>query len=69
MDWYSSSRKVRERLEARIEVGPDGIMTGVRSAAAAPVIPSPRRIRGALVASSMRVPCVARSTSSSARSS
>jgi endonuclease-8 len=48
---------------------PDASMIGRRSAAATPVIPTPRRIRGALVASSIRVPCVARSTSSSARSS
>ena len=44
-------------------------MIGRRSAAATPVIPIPFRMRGALVASSIRVPWVARSTSSSARSS
>ena len=38
-------------------------------AAAAPVIPSPGRMRGVRVISSTRVPCVARRTSSSARSS
>ena len=40
-----------------------------REAAAEPVIPSPGRMRGRLVMSSIGVPCVARSTSSSARSS
>ena len=43
-------------------------ITGV-AAAAEPVIPSPRRIRGRRVISSIGVPCVARSTSSSPRSS
>ena len=40
-----------------------------RVAAADPVIPSPGRMRGRRVISSTLVPCVARSTSSSARSS
>ena len=44
-------------------------MIGERSAAAVPVIPSPGFIRGVLVISSTRVPCVARRISSSACSS
>ena len=44
-------------------------ITGARSAAAAPVMPSPRRIRGTLVAVATLVPWVARRTSSSVRSS
>jgi hypothetical protein len=44
-------------------------MIGDRSAAAAPVIPSAGRIFGRRVISSTRVPCVARRTSSSDRSS
>ena len=40
-------------------------MIGERSAAAVPVIPSPGFIRGVLVISSTRVPCVARRISSS----
>ena len=47
----------------------DGIITGARSTAAVPVIPSPGRIFGRRVISSTLVPCVARRTSSSARSS
>ena len=61
--------QVREELEARVEVRCAAITTGARSAAATPVIPSPGRIRGRRVISSTLVPCVARSTSSSARSS
>ena len=46
-----------------------GIITAARSAAAVPVIPSPGRIRGRRVMSATLVPCVARRTSSSVRSS
>ena len=47
--------EVRERLEARVEMrAATAIMIGSRSAAATPVIPSPRRMRGALVSSSTR---------------
>ena len=69
IDSYSSSRRFGNALNRGSRCAPDGIMIGVRSAAATPVIPSPRRIRGALVATSIGVPWVARSTSSSARSS
>ncbi len=48
-------RAVREPLEARIEVRLRRIMIGVRSAAATPVIPSPRRSRGRRVISSTLV--------------
>jgi len=44
-------------------------ITGVAAEERLPVIPSPGRIRGRRVISSIAVPCVARSTSSSARSS
>ena len=44
-------------------------MTGRRSWAATPVIPSPGRIRGRRVISSTDVPRVARNTSSPERSS
>ena len=58
--------QVREVLEARIEMRLLGSsITGARAAAAEPVIPSPGRIRGRRVSSSMCVPCVARRTSSS----
>ena len=61
--------QVREVLEARIEMRLARIITGARSAAAVPVIPSPGRILGTRVMSSTRVPYDARRTSSSAASS
>ena len=56
-------------LTRRPRMRPGEGITGSRAAAAAPVIPSPGRSRGRRVISSTPVPWVARSTSSSARSS
>ena len=64
IDSYSSSGRFGKCLKRGSRCAWDGIITGARSAAAAPVIPSPGRIRGRRVISSTRVPCVARRTSS-----
>ena len=69
IDSYSSSGRFGNCLKRGSRCACAAIITGARSAAAIPVIPSPGRMRGVRVSSSTRVPCVARSTSSSARSS
>ena len=69
IDSYSSSRRFGKALKRSSRCAWAGIITGSRDEAAVPVIPSPGRIRGRPVISSTRVPCVARSTSSSACSS
>jgi len=69
IDSYSSSGKFGNALKRSSRCACAGIITGARASAADPVMPSPGRIRGRPVISSTRVPCVARSTSSSACSS
>ena len=69
IDSYSSSGRFGNALKRSSRCACAGIMIGARSAAAVPVMPSPGLIRGVRVISSTRVPCVARSTSSSACSS
>ena len=69
IDSYSSSGRLTNALKRGSRCACAAIITGARSAAAAPVMPSPGRMRGRRVMSSTFVPCVARSTSSPARSS
>ena len=69
IDSYWASRRFGKCLKRGSRCAARGIMTGARSAAAVPVIPSPGRILGTRVMSSTRVPNDARSTSSSAASS
>ena len=69
IDSYWSSGRFGKALKRGSRSASAGIITGARSAAAVPVIPSPDRMRGRRVIPSTLVPCVARNTSSSARSS
>ncbi len=69
IDSYWSSGRFGKALKRSSRCACAAIMIGARSDAAVPVIPSPGFIRGVRVISSTRVPCVARRTSSSARSS
>ena len=69
IDSYSSSGRFGKSLKRESRCACAAIITGARSAAAVPVIPSPGRMRGVRVISSTRLPCVARRTSSSAAAS
>ncbi len=64
IDSYSSSGRFGKFLNRGSRFACAAIITGARSSAAEPVIPSPGRMRGRCVISSTRVPWVARSTSS-----
>ncbi len=69
IDSYSSSGRFGNGLKRGSRCACDAIITGARSDAAVPVIPSPGRMRGVFVSSSTCEPWVARRTSSPERSS
>ena len=58
-----------EEMTRRPRLRPGEGITGAAAAGREPVMPSPARMRGRFVISSTFVPCVARRTSSSLRSS
>ena len=63
IDSYSSSGRFGNARKRGSRWAWRAIMIGWRSCAAAPVMPSPGRMRGRWAGSSKRVPCVARSSS------